>query len=264
MRQVERNLELDDPFRDFESGIYPDRALSLYLAADRSVAYNPRYQEKAFEELAHESVQRYLDEEATAALRREQPHVIEHLRERRAPPDRALALFSYEPSHLVRSWILPEDEEPALRVGTRMYTRPLRRQLELHPPVLVVAADKEKARVYRMVLYEIEEFGDLVGRDVKRHRQGGWSSLSYQRREDQRARENLAEVAAWLNMPENSFYGAVRLAGPVEARAELKRLLAPAVRARLGDDLTIPLYLPPQKMAELLRKELAASPGRPA
>ncbi len=251
---AERSLR--DPFQALEDTVYPEWALSLYLPAAPDGSYDSRYHEKVFEQLDREHLAGPVDDLTVEVMHRERPRVTAHLRERTVPAGQSLAVFAYEPYGLLRSWCLAEGEPPLLALGTRLHMDPIHRQLATHPPLLIAAADKEEARVYRVLLGEVEQLVSLEGAEVKRHHQGGWSSLSYQRREDQVARQNLAAVARWLNGHDLGFYARLHLAGPAEARAELKRALSPRVRSRLAAELAIPMYLSPGEMAQRLREEL--------
>jgi release factor family 10 len=250
-------VNLHDPFTAIEDTVYPAGALSLYLPALPDHLYDARYHEHLFRTLVREHLGGAADELAVAVLRRERPRVVAHLRSRTVPAGHALAVFAYEPYGLLRSWCLPGDEAPLLAIGTRLRLDPIRRMLERDAPAIVVAVDKEEARIFRLVLGEVEELAELEGDEVKRHRQGGWSSLTWQRRADHVARHNLERTARWLNTADLDFYPRLHLAGPEEARSELKQLLLPGVRARLGSDLALPMYLSPGEMANRVRTELS-------
>lgn len=254
-------VQLHDPFTPVADTVYPAGALSLYLPALPDHLFDSRYHEQLFGALIRERLGAAPDRLAVAVVRRERPRVVSHLRSRTVPAGHALAVLAYEPYGLLQSWCLPEDEEPLLAIGAKLRLEPIRRQLERHPPAIVVAVDKEEARIFRLLLAEVQELAELEGDEIKRHRQGGWSSLSWQRREDQLARHNLARAAGWLNTADLGFYPRLHLAGPAEARSQLKRLLLPHVQARLGSDLSLPMYLSPGEMANRLRAELSPQPA---
>lgn len=256
-----RDLSLHDPFLVLEDTVYPAWALSLYLPAPPEHLYDSHYHLRLFEALAREQLAAATDDLAIQALRRERPRVVAHLGGRAVPAGHGLAVFAYAPYELIESWCLAADELPLLRLGTRLDLAPIRRQLALHGPALVIAIDKEEARVFRLLLGEVQELLSLEGAEIKRHRQGGWSAPSWQRREDSHARRNAAAVARWLNSADLGFYAALHLAGPPEARSDLKRLLKPGVGQRLGADLALPAYLSAGQMANSLRDQLLRPPA---
>lgn len=247
---------MTDPIEALESGIYPEFAVSVYLPALPDQVFNPHYHERVFNQLQRRYRANTPEEDVLKALKRERGLILGHLGRKTVPPGAGLAVFACQPKGLLSSWALADDEVPLLAIGTKLQLAPLRRQLTQHPPALVVAASKEEARIFRVFLGELEELVSLSGHEVKRHHQGGWSAPGHQRHEDGLARVNLAVAARWLNAEPAGFYRTVHLAGPVEARTQLRELLSPAVTARLGDDLSISMYMAPGQMRERLREEL--------
>lgn len=245
---------LEDPIAEMEARIFPERILSLYLPATPVIRL--RHHESVFRELAHRYSEQYLDKTSIAVLERERSAITAHLEQAQPPLGHGFALFASTPAGLMSSWVLPEDEEADLRIGTRIHTTPLRRQLALHPPSLVVACDKEKARIFSVFLCDVREVAEFEGELVKRRRQGGWSSANYQRKEDWTAHSNLKAVAHWLSSADGSFHQMIHLAGTPEATSELRSLLSARVRARLGTDLSAALYHRPSQLAEDFRKRL--------
>ena len=133
-----------------------------------------------------------------------------------------VAVFGHRPVRLVVG--LPETVLPRLSVAERFDLRPLRAQLDLWPASLVVVADKEGARIYISVLDRLSLVASIEGRPIHRHRQGGTSAEQWQRREDEHTAHNLKKVARRLERILRSWprrYGAVLLAAPAEAAAEL-------------------------------------------
>lgn len=116
---------------------------------------------------------------------------------------------------------LPPEIDSELRNGPRLHLAPIRRILELHPPALVVVADKERLRLFISVLTEIHQVAEDEGAPVDRHRQGGWSAIARQRREDVRVHSNLAMTGELLSHVDQEFFRRIYLAGPPQARGEL-------------------------------------------
>lgn len=250
------NAPLGDPFADLQAMSFADLALSAYLAPGAGATFDARYHRTALKELAHRT-ETVLGDPELAALRRDLPDALAYLDQLRPPPGLALALFCCTPAGLFRVWRLPADIEAELRIGRRLHLAPIRRLLELHPPALIVVADKERARLFASLLDQVEELAEEEGEPVGRHRQGGWSATTYQRREDAHARANLQAVADLLSRADTDFYKRVYLAGPSEARAELLRLLPPDVARRVTGELRVPTYLASGELSERLRHLLS-------
>jgi hypothetical protein len=93
-----------------------------------------------------------------------------------------------------------------------------------------------------------------VGLPIRRHRQGGWSATALQRRQDEHARGNLAEVAAAVcDLLERGGYRRLILAGPPEARCALKGLLPTQALRLLAAEGSIPMYASGNELAARLR-----------
>lgn len=250
------HVKLEDPIAELEARIFPEHVLNLYLPA--TPALRLRHHVSVFRELAHRYSEQYLDKTSIAVLERERPAITAHLEQAQPALEHGLALFASTPAGFMSSWALPADEEADLRIGTRIHATPLRRQLALHPPSLIVAFDKEKARIFTVLLCDIREVAEFNGEPVKRGRQGGWSSASYQRKEDWKAYSNLKAVARWLSSADGAFFRAIHLAGTPEATSELKALLPARVKARLASDLPAALYHKPSQLIEDFRKRLSS------
>jgi hypothetical protein len=141
-----------------------------------------------------------------------------------------LAAFADEPSGLLELIRLPIEPETRLEVGPLLLT-PIERMLERFPPALIAVVDKEEARVFGAILGEVIPLDRVRGQDVKRHRAGGTSAMSNQRKADNRARSNLTVFIRTLEREvRRGFYRSLYLAGPDEARSELEHLLPPDLR----------------------------------
>jgi hypothetical protein len=166
--------KLEDPIAELETRVFLQHVLSLYLPA--TPVHRLGHHESVSRELAHRYSQQYLDKTSIPILKRERPAITAHLEQSHPPLGHAFALVTSTPANLMSSWVLPQDEEADLRIGTRVHTTPLRRQLALRPPALIVAIDKEKARIFTVLLCDMREIAEFEGEQVKRQRQGGWSS----------------------------------------------------------------------------------------
>jgi Bacterial archaeo-eukaryotic release factor family 10 len=99
-----------------------------------------------------------------------------------------------------------------------LHLDPLVSAIAQQPPALLVAVDKERAPVFRLVLDEIEELADIAGEPINRQGQGGWAQSRFQRHEDLHADWNVRRVVRWILRLPPGLFTRIAVAGPVEAR----------------------------------------------
>lgn len=250
---------LGDPFAVLEAATYLELALTAYLPGSIAAVYAAGFHANSLEELA-QRVEPQLGDAEVEALHRELPELLAYLDEVRPPIEVSLALFSCKPAGLLEGWRFHGQAEPGLWVTQRLQLEPIRRQLLLQPPALVLVADKEHARAYSVVLDHVEELVETTGQEIHVQRQGGASALNWQHKEEGHARRNLEQLARWLEAADESFIARVFLAGPDEARAELRRRLPRRYAGKVAGELHLPLYESAGATAERIR-ELLAGPG---
>jgi peptide subunit release factor 1 (eRF1) len=237
-----------DPLGPLAAARYEGLALSLYLPLGHdSSSYDAVIKDLRrahAEALANDDRRHALDRE-TARVRR----VLDELPALRKP----VAMFSSEPADLLQTIRLRDEVQPELWIDDRLHLEPLRRQLERHPPSLIALVDKEHARIFSVVLEDIEEVADLAGRPVKHHRQGGWAADRLQRNAEERAHANLKVAAAWLARQDPTGSWRLYVAGPVGARATFKRYLPKRVQEAIRGEVAAPLSTSPTDLIEKLR-----------
>lgn len=229
---------------------FPELALSAYLPSDQGAGRN--YYRALLEDLARADLHKLGERERTA-LQREMPEVLAALEKHRFDCP-AVAVFSCRPRGLVLIWRLVEPIPGRIAVADQLDLAPIRLQLFKHPPALAVVVDKRQARLYALVLDELTEVGHLEGLSIRRHKQGGWSATGLQRRQDEHARWNLGEVAEAVSqlLGRNGYHRLI-LAGPQEARSELKGLLPARALKLLVAEGSVPMYAAGNELAERLR-----------
>lgn len=234
---------------------FPELALSAYLPTDRGAGHG--YYRALLDDLVRPDLHKLSGTERSA-LGRELPIVLEALDKRRfACP--AVAVFSCGPRGFRRFFRMAESLPGRITIAAELDLAPIRRQLFEHPPALVAVADKRHARLYALVLGELEQVGSVEGLPIRHHRQGGGPggrpAAALQRREDEHARWNLAEVATAVSgLLDRDGYRRLVLAGPQEARAQLKQLLAAPALSMVTAEGPVPMYATGNELAERLRR----------
>jgi hypothetical protein len=229
---------------------FPELALSAYLPTDPGSGHN--YYPTLIDDLVKADAHKFSNRER-AALRRELPRVAATLEKHRFDCP-AVAVFSCRPRGFMRIWRLVDPVPGRMAMADVLDLAPIRLQLFRHPPTLAAVTDKHQARLYGLVLGEIAEVVQVKGVPIRRHKQGGWSATALQRRQDEHARWHLADVAGTVAALLNGGgYRRLIVAGPTEARAELKdRLAAPALKMLVAEG-ALPLYASGNELAERLR-----------
>lgn len=108
---------------------------------------------------------------------------------------RGLVCFSCEAENLWYAFPLMAPVSDTVFTGLRPYIKPLGGIMDTYGRYGVVLVDKEGGRIFVFNLGAVEGITDVVGEDVKRHKQGGWASARFQRHEDEAAYRNLKDAA---------------------------------------------------------------------
>ena len=155
---------------------------------------------------------------------------------------RSVACFSCQAMKFWRFYPLLAPMADAVFVGRRPYVKPLSDLWDNYASFAVVMVDREGARILSYRLGALADTAGTLGTEVKRHKQGGWSSQKLQRTEDQEARHNLKDAAAWAGdyLVQNKVSQAV-LSGTEENLAEfhsqMPRSLADKVVGQVNLDV---------------------------
>jgi peptide subunit release factor 1 (eRF1) len=127
------------------------------------------------------------------------------------------------------------------------YLRPLIEILDEHERYGVVLTDREHARLFTVVLGEIEEHLEAFAeRDVTHIKTSGTdhirSQMHIQRKADEHARAHLKHVAEFTSRLSNLHaFDRLILAGTIEVTTELYGLLPKFLRTRLAGKLSLPV-----------------------
>jgi len=136
---------------------------------------------------------------------------------------RAVALFSCQARKFWRDYTLLVPVQSTCYVGARPYITPLSDLWDNYGRVGVILVDRVGARLFVYHLGALEDSVGTLGEEVKHHKQGGWAAQKLQRYEDQEARHNLKEAAAWADDYLNQHrVSRLVLAGTPENLAEFR------------------------------------------
>lgn len=111
---------------------------------------------------------------------------------------RGLAIFSEADEGLWHAFSLMVPVHDTIFVGLRPYLKPLGDVLDTFARYGVALVDKEGAHLFVFHLGVLESATGVAGEDIKRHKQGGWSSSRFQRHEDAAAYRNLKEASEMI------------------------------------------------------------------
>lgn len=119
---------------------------------------------------------------------------------------------------------------------------------------VVALVDREALRLFLVEGGQITSGSEVVGEELKRHRQGGWAAARYQRHEGHLALHNLKQAIEVTNqyMADHDCERWV-LGGSEEVLAQVKGLLPPKLQKGLIGEFTVNMAARP---AEVLQQSL--------
>jgi Bacterial archaeo-eukaryotic release factor family 10 len=227
---------------------FTELALSLYLPAGPSL--DQSYHHALLKNL-HRDYERTGSAVEQNALGRELKAVQQFLDEH-PQGGKPLAIFSCAPAGFFEVRRLPGDVRAQLWTDHSLHLEPLLEAFVAYPPALLVGVDKERARVFRLVLDETEELADMRGESIHRQQQGGWAQSRFQHHEDLHADWNIRRIVRWIVRLAPLSLSCIAVAGPPEARASFIHQLPERLRKAVME-LSAPLYLESPSLAEHLR-----------
>jgi len=139
---------------------------------------------------------------------------------------KGVAIFSCQKCDFWQAWPIAVPVRTLVFAAEQPYLKPLTDLLDEYEPYGVILADQEGARLFRVELGEIIEESDAFGEAIKRHKQGGWSQATYQRRVDKQVLQNLKAAAdAATDLCKEHPCAMLILAGSDETLAQFEPLL---------------------------------------
>jgi len=147
-----------------------------------------------------------------------------------------------------------------ISVPTRAYcsTKPVVRTLvdvlDRFGRYVVALVDREALRLFLVEGGKITPVSEVVGEELKHHRQGGWAAARYQRHEDQLALRNLKQALDVISAY-TADHDCARwvLAGSEDVIAQVKSLLPSALERSLIGEFAVNMAARP---AEVLQRSL--------
>lgn len=161
---------------------------------------------------------------------------------------RGLALFSAGEA-LWKAIRLPVAVDTRAYYTEQPYVRVLSDVIDRFGEYVVALIDRESLRLFAVHTGTIESVTEGVGEELKRHKQGGWSAATYQRRTDNLAMRNLKQaVEAIRAYCEGTDCRQIVLAGSNEVLAQAKELMPAALRARVVGEFAADVEATPTEM----------------
>jgi peptide subunit release factor 1 (eRF1) len=216
----------------FQAAHKDTTVLSLYLDVD------PRQRTVDEYRLALRHLLASVDGQATKQDRALIERYVEREYDRQS---RGLICFSCAAENLWYAFPMMTPVTDVAFAGVRPYVKPLSDILDTYSRYGVVLVDKEGARIFLFNLGVVEGVTDIIGEDIKRHKQGGRAAARYQRHEDEAAYRNQKDAAEMTaELVRSGDIRRLILAGTDENLAQFTALLPKqaqqAVLASIGWD----------------------------
>ncbi len=164
---------------------------------------------------------------------------------------RAVACFSCQALKFWRDYTLLAPVRSTVFVGRRPYVTPLSDLWDNYGRLGVILVDREGTRLFIDHLGALEESAGTLGEEIKRHKQGGWGAQKLQRYEDNEARHNLKDAAAWADdyLAQRNVARLV-LAGAHENRVEFRGQLSRALQEKVVAETALDMNAAPAEVWE--------------
>jgi peptide chain release factor subunit 1 len=218
---------------------------SVYLNTDGSRYPRPVDYESRLENLLRD-VRRAadgLDHDAACAVRRDADTISRWVRNSfQRKGVRGLGLFSSN-GEIFEQLEVAMGVRNIARVSDRPYVVPLQALLGRHHHIALAIVERDKARIFRYQLGQIEEHIDITSDVHRQHEQGGWSQARFQRGIEHEVLLHMKDVSdILLRVHEEQPVDALVVAGPTSEAKEFIRKLHPYLAKVLhGDPISLPL-----------------------
>lgn len=166
---------------------------------------------------------------------------------------RGVAIFSAGDA-LWRTFPLPISVPTRAYCSSKPMVRVLMDVIDRFGRYAVALVDREALRLFAVEGGEITPLSEVVGEELKRHRQGGWAAARYQRHEDHLALHNLKQAIEVVDqyMADHDLERWM-LGGSEEVLAQVKGLLPDRLRRGLIGEFAVNMAARP---AEVLQRSM--------
>jgi peptide chain release factor subunit 1 len=163
------------------------------------------------------------------------------------PSGKSLAVFCNVSENLFWQRELKVPTRNAVFWNETPYVRPLMAVMDEFERYGVILTDRAQSRLFTVFMGEIEEHHETFAEDeVRRSKATGtdqmWSQMRFQRKAEERARWHLKNVADLMDELSRKYaFDRLVLAGSVEARTEIHRLLPRRLLSRVVASVNLPI-----------------------
>jgi peptide chain release factor subunit 1 len=208
-----------------------------------------------------------LDHEAAEAVRRDAEQISRWVRQSfERSGVRGLGLFASD-GEIFEQLEVAMGVRNIARVGDRPYVVPLQALLSRHHHIALVIVERDKARIFRYQLGQIQEHLNVTSDVHGQHDQGGWSQTRFQRGIEHEVLLHMKDVSdILLRLHEQQPFDALVVAGPKTEASEFVRLAHPyLVKVMHGETISLPLAADADQLRDRLNQveqELVSSRRR--
>lgn len=170
--------------------------------------------------------------------------------------DKGVAVFSCQKQGFWRTFSLAVPVTSQAFTGERAHVKPLADLLDEYGRYGVILLDRQGARLFLFHMGELLEMSETLGKEVKRHKRGGWAQARYQRHIDELAQQNLRQAAEATGKfcVEEKCHRLI-LGGTDENVAQFRSMLPKPLQEQVVSSLPIELTA---SKAEIERRSLEA------
>ena len=162
---------------------------------------------------------------------------------------RGLAFFSCAADDFFEVVESPRPVRNEVVLNQTPHVRQLQSLLDEYERFLVVLVDRQRARLFRFELGELEEQTEVFDAVPRRHDQGGRSAKNIQRHTDELAHRHLKHAAEVIfEAVQGRPVDHLVLGGPQEVVREFETLLHPYLRERVAARLSVMVTASPEEV----------------
>jgi peptide subunit release factor 1 (eRF1) len=241
----------------------PARAVSMYLEtrwADEQQRERVRLQ---VSDRVRELRARWPDDPALAAdLESALELAMDHVRQIADVGIPGVAYFRASAAGLDLRVRAREPLPTLVAASPRLVLRPLAALAHGHERALVALAHADEVRIYEIALGRVTGEATLTGDVPRRHKQGGFSALRFQRHRDERIQALHRDAAATLaRLFDAGSPARVLVGGPLESAATFVHVLPERVRKRVLPLAEVDRYDPIHEVIAAVEARVASAAG---